>query len=87
MARKGTAIKRSGMLVLGALLSLILLCTFSFASELDDVRAAIAHKKANWIARETSISHLPLDKGLTKGITEDLSGLLEANDTAQASSS
>jgi hypothetical protein len=32
---------------------------FSFASELDDVRAAIKQKGAKWIAGETSVSKLP----------------------------
>jgi hypothetical protein len=36
---------------------------------------------------QDAISHLPLDRGLTKGIREDLSELLAADDTAQASSS
>ena len=31
----------------------------SFARELDDIRAAIAHKRARWTAGETSISRLP----------------------------
>ena len=32
---------------------------FSFASELDEIRAAIEKKGARWTARETSISYLP----------------------------
>ena len=48
---------------------------FSFASELDDVRAAIKEKGSKWIAGETSVSklapeHRKLRLGLTKhGIT------------------
>lgn len=38
---------------------LLLFVGFSFASELDDVRAAIKQKGAKWIAGETSVSKLP----------------------------
>ncbi len=50
---------------------LLLFVGFSFASELDDVRAAIKEKGAKWIAGETSVSKLPAEQrklrlGLTK---------------------
>jgi C1A family cysteine protease len=38
---------------------LLLFVGFSFASELDDIRAAIKEKGAKWIAGETSVSKLP----------------------------
>ena len=38
---------------------LSLTCSVSFAKKLDDLRAAIAHKRAKWTAEETSMSRLP----------------------------
>jgi C1A family cysteine protease len=44
---------------------------FSFASELDDVRAAIKEKGAKWIAGETSVSKLaPEHRKLRLGLTK-----------------
>lgn len=56
---KKTILKRA--LVSGFLLISLLLfvSAFSFASELDEIRAAIGKKGAKWIARETSVSYLP----------------------------
>jgi hypothetical protein len=59
MAMKRTILRRalmSGFLVISLLL---FVSPFSFASELDEIRAAIEKEGAKWIARETSISYLP----------------------------
>lgn len=47
---------RSGLVMI---LLLLFLNAFAFASELDDVKAAIEGKGAKWIAGETSVSKLP----------------------------
>ena len=46
----------TGLVVVFFLLSV---SAFSFASELDDIRAAIKEKHAKWIAAETTVSGLP----------------------------
>ncbi len=38
---------------------LSLTCSVSFARNLDDIRAAISHRRAKWTAEETSMSRLP----------------------------
>jgi len=61
MAKKRTILQNALMLGFFIVLGFLFLCPFSFASELDEIRAAIGEKHANWIAGETSISRLPLE--------------------------
>ncbi|MDM7987856.1 MAG: C1 family peptidase [Smithella sp.] len=42
--------------------SLLLFCTFSFAAESDEIKAAVKAKGVKWIAGETSVSKLPSDQ-------------------------
>jgi C1A family cysteine protease len=47
------------LVLLVMVFSIVFTCALLFASELDDVKAAIASKHTKWIADETSISKLP----------------------------
>jgi C1A family cysteine protease len=59
MAIKKTISQKA--MVSGLVMTFLLLfvSAFSFASELDEIRAAIKVKNAKWIAGETSVSKLP----------------------------
>jgi hypothetical protein len=59
MAMEKTILKKILMPGLVTILLLFFVGPFSFASELDDVKAAIEGKGAKWIAGETSLSKLP----------------------------
>ena len=58
MALKKTASEKAFMLGLMMISLLLIFGTFSFASELDDIKAVIGKKGVKWVARETSISYL-----------------------------
>lgn len=59
MATKKTILRRALTSGLVMILLLLFISAFSFASELDDIKAAIEEKGAKWIAGETSVSKLP----------------------------
>ena len=53
--------RKYGFTVLGlVIISIFLMVTVTFSSELDDIRSAIRAKGAQWVAGETSLSRLPL---------------------------
>jgi C1A family cysteine protease len=55
----GKSLKKSILSLIVVFIALCLTGPSSLAKELDDIRAAITHKKAKWTADETSISRLP----------------------------
>jgi hypothetical protein len=59
MAIKKTISQKAMMSGLVMIFLLLFVSAFSFASELDEIRAAIKGKNAKWIAGETSVSKLP----------------------------
>jgi C1A family cysteine protease len=59
MAIKRTISQKAMMSGLVMVVLLLFVSAFSFASELDGIRAAIKEKNAKWIAGETSVSKLP----------------------------
>ena len=58
---KKTISQKAMMSGLVMIVLLLFVSAFSFASELDEIRAAIKEKNAKWIAGETSVSGLPLE--------------------------
>src|SRR4030042_1069744 len=61
IAMKKTISQKAMMSGLVMIVLLLFVSAFSFASELDEIRAAIKEKNAKWIAGETSVSGLPLE--------------------------
>ncbi len=48
------------------LTAIFLMSTFAYASELDQIRSAIQASGAGWLARETSVSRLPIEERLRR---------------------
>jgi C1A family cysteine protease len=69
-------------------ISFVVLCltgSVSFARQLDDIRAAIAHKGAKWTAHDTSISILPdHEKKQRLGLVKEISSVNEPLLSVQA---
>jgi len=61
MAMKKAISQKAMMSGLVMVVLLFFVSAFSFASELDGIRAAIKEKNAKWIAGETSVSGLPVE--------------------------
>src|SRR4030042_7204291 len=86
MAMKKTISQKAMMSGLVMVVLLLFVSALSFASELDEIRAAIKEKNAKWIAGETSVSGLPMELrkerlGLIKPKVTDAEKLVSAETT------
>lgn len=80
-------ILRNMLIPLSIIISLLVLNVgFSYAKELDDIRAAIKSKGARWHAEETSISRLSvLERKMRVGLVKPTSAVQEPSQTTASS--